>query len=341
MGKKKAALLINLGTPDSTSVDDVRRYLSEFLMDKYVIDIPYPLRYFLVNFIIVPKRAANSAEAYRKIWTEKGSPLLTISRELTEEVQKNVSIPVELAMRYQKPSIKSAIEKLISMNVEQLLVIPLFPQYAMSTYKSAAMAVQEVVKRGGYKIEVNFQPPFYNEPDYISALVEVAKPFLSKPSDYIIFSYHGLPERHIRKTDPTHSHCLKVPNCCNTPSPARDYCYRYQCLETTRLVAEQLNLSKDKYTVSFQSRLGVDRWLSPSTVDTLKNLAKNGIKKVFVLCPSFVADCIETLEEIAIRDREVFIESGGKELKLIPCLNTNPLWIQTISRWIKKFSNEG
>lgn len=341
MVKKKAALLINLGTPDSTSVDDVRRYLSEFLMDKYVIDIPYPLRYFLVNFIIVPKRAANSAEAYRKIWTEKGSPLLTISRELADEVQKKVSIPVELAMRYQNPSIKSVIEKLISMNVEHLLVIPLFPQYAMSTYKSAAMAVQEVVKRGGYKIEVNFQPPFYNEPDYISALVEVAKPCLSEPFDHIIFSYHGLPVRHIRKTDPTHSHCLKVPNCCNTPSPARGFCYRYQCLETTRLVTERLNLSEDKYTVSFQSRLGVDRWLSPSTVDTLKNLAKNGIKKVFVLCPSFVADCIETLEEIAIRDREVFIESGGKDLKLIPCLNTNPLWIQTISRWIKKFAEEG
>ncbi len=338
MGKKKAALLINLGTPDSTSVEDVRRYLSEFLMDKNVIDLPYPIRYLLVNFIIVPRRAANSAEAYKKIWTEKGSPLLAISTELTSAVQKNVDIPIELAMRYQNPSIRTAIDKFKSMGIEKLLVIPLFPQYAMSTFKSAVESVRKIIKHADQKIEISVHPPFYKDPDFIRALAENTRAYLSEGFDHIVFSYHGLPERHIKKTDPTRSHCLKIPDCCKIPSPAMDFCYRYQCFETTRLLAERLNLPTDKFTVAFQSRIGIDRWLSPATVDILRELAKSGHKKVFVACPSFVADCIETLEEIAIRNREVFIESGGEELKLIPCLNTHPLWVETLSSWIQQFA---
>lgn len=340
MNPEKAALLINLGTPDSTSIADVRRYLSEFLMDKYVIDLPYPLRYFLVNFIIVPGRAKKSAEAYKKIWTGEGSPLAVISKKLTGEVQKKVNIPVELAMRYQNPSIKNAVEKLNSIRIKKLLVIPLFPQYAMSTFKSAVESVQDCVRTAGYQIEVKIHQPFYNNPMYISALAENTKPHLSDDCEYLIFSYHGLPERHIKKTDPTGSHCLVIPDCCKKPSPAHQFCYKHQCLETTRLLADKLQLPPDKYTISFQSRLGIDRWLRPATVDVLKDLANRGIKRVSVICPSFVTDCIETLEEIAIRNREVFIHYGGKELELIPCLNTHPAWIETISNWIREFERE-
>ncbi len=337
MGLKKAALLVNLGTPDSPNVDDVRRYLSEFLMDPYVIDVPYVLRYCLINCIILPMRSHKASEAYRKIWSKDGSPLMVISKHLANAVQEKVNIPVELAMRYQNPSIHNAISNLNSLNIEEILVIPLFPQYAMSTFKSAVEAVKNYVKDSGFKIKITVNPPFYNDPNYISALSESVKECLTTSYNHIVFSYHGLPESHIKKTDVTRKHCLKVPNCCNTPSPSHQYCYRHQCFEITRLVVEKIGLPPEQYTVAFQSRFGFNKWLEPATADVLKNLPSRGIKKVLVACPSFVTDCIETLEEIAIRNRELFIESGGEDLKLIPCLNSNSQWVNTIAGWIKRF----
>jgi len=337
MGVKKAALLINLGSPESPKVKDVRCYLREFLMDPYVIDIPYTLRHCLVNYIIIPIRSSRTAESYKKIRMKDGSPLLVISRSLVDAVQKKVNIPVEIAMRYQNPSILSAINKLNSLNIEEILVVPLFPQYAMATFKSAVESVENYIKSSGFKIKITVHPPFYNDPNYILALTESIKEFLNNPFDHIVFSYHGLPERHIKKTDLTKRHCLKVPNCCNTPSPSHQYCYRHQCFETTRAVVEKLGLPSDKYTIAFQSRFGFDKWLEPATVDILKDLPSHNKKNVLVACPSFVTDCIETLEEIAIRNKELFIAAGGNDLKLIPCLNTNPYWVDTIAGWIKKF----
>lgn len=334
---KKGVLLVNLGTPDSPSVDDVRKYLREFLMDPRVIDAPFLIRYAIVNFFILPKRPANSAEAYRKIWTSEGSPLLGHSKRILDSVKSRVSIPVALAMRYGNPSVESAIKELVSNGINHVFVIPLFPQYAMSTFESAVNHIEKTIKKLGINIPLTIKEPFYNDSLYINALGERIKEFAKNSFDYVLFSYHGLPERHIRKADPTGQHCLKSPNCCETPSPAHRYCYRHQCLQTTKLVAEKLGLPESKYTTAFQSRLGMDKWLEPSTSVVLEDLPKRGVRNLHVVCPSFITDCIETLEEIGIRGRETFINAGGENFTLIPCLNDYPLWIDAIYAWINGF----
>lgn len=332
---------MNLGTPDSTAVADVRRYLRQFLMDANVIDVPYPIRFAIVHFAILPFRPHRSAEAYRKIWTPEGSPLLVISKQLLNSVRSRCSISVELAMRYGNPSVRTALQNLISANVEEIFLIPLFPQYAMSTYASAVEQVRKVARSIGFKGKIVVNPPFYSQKEYIEALEVLIKEHLEPQFDHIIFSYHGVPVRQIIKTDITKSHCFKRNDCCQTASPAHAYCYRYQCIQTTQLLAKRLNLEENKYTIAFQSRLGSDRWLEPATADVIVQLAKKGVKKVLALCPSFTTDCLETLEEIAMRGKETFIEHGGEELKLIPCLNNAPVWAETVSKWIQHFSETG
>lgn len=336
---KKGALLVNLGSPESPHPKDVKKYLGEFLMDKRVIDIPYLLRLLLVKGIILNTRPKKSAKAYQKIWTTEGSPLIVYSEKLHKKVKVKSKIPVELAMRYGNPSIKSGIDKLVAQGVANIFLLPLYPQFAMATTETINVLAQKIVKKYFPKVKLYSLPAFYNKPDYISVLSESIKNNLDKfKPEYLLFSYHGVPERHIKKSDITKSHCKIDGTCCKTPSPAHEFCYRHQCYETTELVAKKLNLKPDFYSVSFQSRLGKDPWLQPYTDKTIETLAQKGLKNLAVVTPAFVADCLETLEEIGMEAKQNFLENGGKQFKAIPCLNTNEKWVETLAKWINNLN---
>ena len=340
LSMKRAVILMNLGSPDSTEVKDVRRYLNEFLMDERVIDKPWLLRTLLVRGIIVPFRAPKSAEAYKSIWTEKGSPLIVISEDQKKALQKEIEEPVEIAMRYGTPSPKEAYDRLLAKvpDLQEIVVIPMYPHYAMSSYETAVEYAKEHHKKGGYKFSLTFIKPFFDEISYLHALGESIKPYLQQDYDQILFSYHGIPERHILKCDPTGQHCLKVQNCCEEPSEAHKYCYRHQCWTTTKKMVEQLGIPEGKWGFSFQSRLGKDPWLQPYTAVRLEELPEEGVKKLLVVCPAFVADCLETLEEIAEEGKESFLHAGGEKFEQIPCLNVQSLWIETMAKWINDFT---
>ncbi len=328
---------MNLGSPDSVSVPDVRSYLMEFLMDRRVIDYPYLFRKVLVGGLIVPFRAAKSAEAYETIWTKEGSPLIVLTRQLQDALQQEIEEPVEIAMRYGNPSMEEAYERLLKKmpELEEVIAVPLYPHYAMASYETAVEYAKEVHRRKKYSFRLNFIKPFYNEPSYLRALSERIRPYLSQDYDHILFSYHGIPARHIKKTDPTGSHCLRSAGCCDTASPAHTRCYRHQCFATTREVVRLLDIPAEKYSNSFQSRLGKG-WLEPFTDIRLEEMPKEGIKKLLILCPAFVSDCLETLEEIAIRGKEAFLGAGGEAYTMIPCLNTDPLWVEVLTGWVKE-----
>ena len=332
---KQGVLLVNLGSPDSPRVGDVRRYLRQFLMDGRVLDAPYPVRFGVVHFCILPFRPKHSSEAYHKIWSAEGSPLVVTSRRVQAELQRRVDVPVELAMRYQNPSIESAVAKLAAVGVEELLLIPLFPQYAMSSYETAVERVRTVIARHAPQIQLKVVPPFFEDPDYIKALAASAAEILARGYDHLLFSFHGLPERHLRKSDPTCNHCLVTDNCCQTPGPAHATCYRAQCFRTVDAFAKEANVTK--YSVAFQSRLGKDPWLRPFTDQELVRLAQDGVRKLLVICPAFVSDCLETLEEIGLRGKEAFLRAGGDEFTLIPCLNAHPLWIAALENRVAEF----
>jgi len=328
--KKRAVLLVNLGSPDSPSIPDVRKYLREFLMDGRVLDAPYPVRWAIVNLAILPTRPAQSAEAYHKIWTEEGSPLVATSHRLREKLEEQVGLMVKLAMRYQNPSIESAIEDLNQAGVDDLLVIPLFPHYAMSSFETAVARVREVAARIAPAISLTITPPYFDEPAYIRALAASAADYLKQDYDHLLFSFHGVPERHLKKSDPTRRHCLASSDCCLRPSPAHATCYRAQCFRTALAFMQTTGVPEKLCSVAFQSRLGRDPWLTPFTDVTLENLGRAGVKKVLVICPSFVSDCLETIEEIGLRGRETFLQAGGQSLTLIPCLNEHPLWVSAL-----------
>lgn len=331
----KGILLMNLGSPDSTEVKDVQKYLNQFLMDERVIDIPWLFRALLVRGIIVPFRAPKSAEAYKIIWTKKGSPLVETTRELQEALQKEIEEPVEIAMRYGNPQMEEGFDALLRRNpmIEEVIALPLYPHYAMSSYETAVEYAKEIHKKKGYKFKLSFVDPFYNDPQYLNALAGVIKPFLEEPYDHMLFSYHGIPKRHIRKSDVTGNHCLQSENCCDVASPAHAHCYRHQVFTTTRLITEILNIPKEKYSLSFQSRLGKG-WLTPFSDFRLAELPAEGKKKLLILCPAFVSDCLETLEEIEIRGREIFMNAGGESFKMIPCLNVNSLWVKAVAEYV-------
>lgn len=330
---------MNLGSPDSTSVKDVKKYLDEFLMDERVIDKPWLARALLVRGIIIPFRAPKSAKAYQSVWTEKGSPLIVISRQLRDALKKEVEEPVAIAMRYGNPSPKAAFDDLLEKNpdLEEVIAVPMYPHYAMSSYETAVEYAKEQHKKGGYSFRLTTIKPYYKEENYIHALCESIRPFLENEWDHILFSYHGVPERHIYKGDVTGDHCLKFPRCCEIPSLAHEFCYRHHCVVTTKLVTERLQIPKDKFTLTFQSRLGRDPWLQPYTAATLGELPKKGIKKLLVVCPAFVSDCLETLEEIAEEGKEIFLHAGGEKFEMIPCLNVHPLWVKAIARWVENY----
>jgi ferrochelatase len=331
MVKKRGIVLMNLGSPDSTEVKDVKRYLDEFLMDARVIDSPYLLRALLVKAIIVPFRAPKSAEAYKTIWTKEGSPLVVLTRQLQAALQQAVSDHVVIAMRYGNPSPEDAFEELLQKEpgIEEVILVPLYPHYAMSSYETAVVHAMETYKKKKYTFKVRTVPPFYKDPAYIEALCASIAPSLQQEYDHVLFSYHGVPGRHIKKSDTTGNHCLMSADCCEVASPAHATCYRHQVFTTTRLVTERLQIPKEKYSLSFQSRLGKG-WLEPFTDIRLEQMPKEGIKKLLVLCPAFVSDCLETLEEIAERGKETFMQAGGEAYSMIPCMNTHPLWVKAL-----------
>lgn len=335
--KTQGVLLVNLGSPESTSVGDVRKYLREFLTDPRVLDNPAPIRHAVVNLFILPSRPKDSAEAYEKIWTDEGSPLIVITERVADLLRERVDAPVEVAMRYGRPSVKSALRKLASMGVDDLFVIPLYPHYAMSSYETAVAKVRDELAELPFDMELTFQPPYYDDPAYIDALVDSALEYLEDDYDHVLFSYHGVPERHVQKTDPSGCYCLQTADCCKKKNPAHAFCYRHQVHATTWAFADKAGIPPDKYSLTFQSRLGRDPWLTPYTDHTLVEMPSKGIKKLVVLSPAFVSDCLETIEELGMEGREEFLEAGGEEFRLVPCLNDHPKWIDVLEKFVREF----
>lgn len=327
---------MNLGSPDSTEVKDVARYLNEFLLDERVIDYPWLFRRILVSGLIVPKRAPQSAEAYKTIWTENGSPLIHITRQLQQALQEKMEEPVEIAMRYGNPTAKTGFDNLIKRapGLEEVIALPLYPHYAMSSYETAVENARLIHQQYKYPFKLRFVKPFFDDPSYIRALAESMRAYVSRPYDHLLFSYHGLPARHLRKSDITKQHCLKVDDCCNVNSMAHKTCYRHQVFTTTRLVTGALQIPMEKHSISFQSRLGKG-WLEPFTDVRLEEMPREGIKNLLVVCPAFVSDCLETLEEIAERGKEIFMGAGGESYEMIPCMNTQPLWVEAVKELVE------
>ncbi|MCL4110613.1 UNVERIFIED_CONTAM: hypothetical protein GTU68_060504 [Idotea baltica] len=331
--------MVNLGSPDSTNTNDVKSYLDEFLMDERVIDMPYWRRALLVKGIILNFRPKKSAKAYKKIWWEDGSPLIVISKRLKEKVQKLVDIPLYLAMRYGNPSITEIISKIKEENpfLTEILLIPLYPHYAMSSYETVEVKVRETIPLIGHDVKLHVLPPFFNSKEYIRLLSEKISAHKPEHYDQVLFSYHGIPERHVMKTDPSEEHCLKVDNCCEVDHPCQAYCYRHQTLRMTDYINTHLELPVSNIKSSYQSRLGNDPWLQPFTDKRLEALPGEGVKKLMVVCPAFVSDCLETLEEIEMEGKADFLENGGEEFKMVPCLNDDDGWAELLAKWIGDF----
>lgn len=337
----KGVLLVNLGSPESPTAKDVKPYLDEFLMDKYVIDVPFLLRALLVRGIILQTRPKKSAEAYARIWTDEGSPLIVISKRMHKKVQSLVDIPVALAMRYGTITIMKGLQELHDKGVNEVMLFPLYPQHAMASTTTIVVLAEELRAKHFPEMKFTNVPAFYNKPDYIRALANSIKKHLEGfEYDHLLFSYHGIPKRHIRKTDITKSHCKIDGSCCNTPSPAHEFCYRHQCYETTRQVVELLNIPKEKYSQTFQSRLAGDKWLTPYTDVEVNKMPEKGIKKLAVVTPAFVSDCLETLEEIAMEANHQFKEHGGEEFLAIPCMNDDDEWCGVVANWITDFQSK-
>ncbi len=337
---KKGVLLLNLGSPDSTDVSDVRKYLDQFLSDDRVIDMNPIARKLLLSLIILPTRPKKSAEAYSKVWTDEGSPLIVTSVEQQKLVQETTEIPIYLGMRYGNPSTESIVAEMKKDGVNDILIIPLYPHYAMSSYESAVVEVMDQLKLAGMQdCATTLVQPFYKDEEYIAALSDSISDYI-KPGDgtHLMMSFHGIPERHVRKSDPSHAHCLSTDKCCDTPHPAHATCYRHQCYSTAYALMAKCGFHNDDVTICFQSRLLKDPWLKPYTDFEIERLAEEGVKKLKVICPAFVTDCLETLEEIAMEGKEEFLKHGGEEFELIPCLNTHPSWIKWLTNRIEDWA---
>lgn len=334
---KKGVLLINLGSPDSTKTKDVRRYLREFLSDPKVIDVWF-VRNIILNLFILPFRPKKSAKAYKKIWWEEGSPLIVLTERLQQKLQAKLDMPVAIGMRYGNPSIKEGLTELQQLGCESVFVIPLYPQYAMSTTETVVDKTLEIKEKFFKALKISFLPPFYNHPDYIQTLAQSIEKNLPQTFDKLLFSYHGIPERHIYKTD--RSNTCEIGKCCfKDENPSHATCYRHQCYKTTELVREALNLPSKKVMQSFQSRLGSDPWLKPYTDETLENFPKKGAKNIAVVAPAFVSDCLETLEELAMEGKEEFLKNGGDSFTYIPCLNDSDEFVEILEKWCNEYQN--
>ncbi len=347
---KKAILLLNLGTPAGPSQKDVKSYLSEFLMDPDVISVPYPIRYFLVNGLIAPLRSKSSAKKYQSIWTDEGSPLLVFSEHINEKLGKslkvdpnqNIEIKSYLCMRYGEPSISSVVQQMMADGIDEILLFPLYPQFADATTGTGIKAFKQVISKLKFAGKVQILESYFDDDRYIEACTNHVKDYLSKNNlensyDHFLFSFHGLPEKQVKSISP--GYCLVEKNCCENICEKNKYCYKSHCINTANLISKKLDLKKT--SISFQSRLGPVEWIKPYTSDTVIELAKSGLKNIAVFCPSFTVDCLETLEEIQIEVKEEFIENGGETFHYIPCLNSQPDWIDFIKlKSLECFSND-
>lgn len=335
-------LLINVGTVDAPTPEAVGRYLRQFLMDPFVIDIPAPLRWFLVNLMIVPRRKYRSAEAYQKIQTPEGPPLLVHTRALADRLaaklaQGDSNYVVEYGMRYGNPSIKSALETLAAKEVSRIHVMPLYPQYAGSSFETAIVETRLRAKELGCEKLLTFLPPFFDEPGFINACADgIRQATHDQPPEHFVFSFHGVPVRHLKRLHEKDNRCLSSRDCCAEITSTNANCYRAQCFATARAIAKELDLRTSDYTVCFQSRLGRAEWIGPNTVSVLQEIANRGVKRIAVACPSFVADCLETIEEIGLRGRKTFVEAGGQEFTLVPSLNSSASWVNALSNQLRK-----
>ncbi len=334
MTKKTAILLVNLGTPDSPSKKDVRSFISEFLNDARVIDIPFILRKLLVNLVIVPFRASKSAKLYKKLWTDNGSPILTYGNTVKNKLNSLLDDKhkVYIAMRYGNPNIKKVLKEIQEKHFDKLIILPLFPQYASSTTGSIIEKAMHIIQKWNYIPEIRIISEFYQHPKFIEAWVEKIKKYNIAEYDHILFSYHGLPERHVAKTH-QNKNCGNF-NCKNEINQDNYSCYRAQCYETTRLISRQLNINKKDYTVCFQSRFG-KKWLNPFTEDIVLKEAKKGSKKILVIPPAFVADCLETIVEIGIDYQELFAAQGGGKTQMVESLNDSDLWVEALTKIVQ------
>ncbi|HSI05520.1 MAG: ferrochelatase [Myxococcota bacterium] len=333
-------VLINVGTPDAPRTNEVRRYLGEFLMDPKVLDIPTWKRWLLVHGIILRTRPKKSAEAYAKVWTQEGSPLLVFSQRAAAGVQALLGpdFLVRVGMRYGNPSLLSVVRDLRDRGVKRIVGVPMYPQYSEAATGSSMVALADLARRAGID-DLRFVPPFFGDAEFIAAFAEVATPVLwSFQPDMVLFSYHGLPERQVRESDPTRAHCFASPDCCAQRVAANVKCYRSHCHHTTMALAKTLGLASDRVMMSFQSRLGRDPWVKPYTDIVLPELAARGVKRLAVMCPAFVADCLETLEEVGMRGREQWLSVGGEDLVLVPSLNDHPRWLKTVEAMVRSLA---
>ena len=336
--EKLGLILMNTGSPDAPEVAPTRRYLRQFLSDPRVIDLSPLGRWLLLNLVILPFRPKQSAEAYRAIWTDQGSPLIVNSEDFAEGLRAKLpEVEIEIGMAYGKPTIPDMIDRLLSRGVTRLVVAPMFPQYASATYGSVVELVYKTCAEKMNVPPIDVVPPYYDDPGYLDAWAAVAKPHLDafKP-DHILLSYHGLPERHIYKCDPTGAHCLKSKDCCDRYLEGNPDCYRAHCVATTKGIVERLGLGPEDYTLAFQSKLGRDPWLTPATDTTVVEKAKSGVNRLAVLSPAFVADCIETLEELGMQAKEEFEANGGEEFLLVPSLNAHDVWVDAFADLIRR-----
>ncbi len=334
---EKAVLLVNLGSPASTSVSDVRDYLREFLGDERVIDYPAWFRWLLLEGIILRVRPKKSAHAYEQVWTSEGAPLLVTTEKVRTKLEATLGVPVLSGMRYGEPSIAGALSRLREMGVKEVFLIPQYPHYAMSSWETVVVKVYEETRRVAPELRFTTVQPFFADADYIEALHTVSAPDLAEGFDHLLLSFHGVPVRHLRKADSSRAHCRCVPDCCQVASPAHATCYRAQCLGTVRAFARRAGVPEDRHSFSFQSRLPGEPWLEPFTDRELVRLARSGVKKLLVMTPAFTADCLETLEEIAVEGKETFLAAGGAEFKQIPCLNDHPAFIGFLAARARKW----
>jgi ferrochelatase len=338
--RRTGVLLVNLGTPDSPQTPDVRRYLNEFLTDGRVIDMPAAVRYPLFQGLVVPLRAPKSAKIYQQLWTERGSPLLYHGLDLKQKVQETLGqdYVVAFGMRYQNPSIEKALQELRDAAVERIIVLPLFPQYAAASTGSVQQKVMEIVGKWWVVPSISFISTFVDDPGFIGTFVTLGKEEMAQHQyDHVVFSYHGIPERHVLKG--SHKGYCKLGSCCNSYNKNNRYCYRAQCFETSRQLAAGLGLSPEQYTTSFQSRLQSrlrDPWLQPYTDEVLKGMPAKGIRNVLAFSPAFVADCLETTIEVGSEFKEMFEEAGGAHWQLIPSLNSHPQWVEAVAQMIRQ-----
>jgi ferrochelatase len=336
----RALLLVNLGTPDSYSVPDVRNYLREFLGDPDVISLPAPIRFLLLEGIILRTRPRKSAEAYEKIWTDRGSPLMWHTQDLVDKVGTKLGdgTRVAMAMRYGSPSIHDTLQALKNDGVDDITVFPLYPQYARASTKTVITKFDLEAKRLGYAPKVSWVPPFYNAPEFIDAFADIGRKAIADfPDASILMSFHGYPERYLKEDDPSHAHCVVRAGCCDVAVDANRDCYKHQCEVTAKELIKKLDLPANDVIVCYQSRLQ-DSWVRPFTDVVVTDAAKRGVKRLLVFCPAFVADCLETLEEIALRADEDFREAGGETLKLVPSLNSEPVWVDAVVALARRVS---